>query len=58
MPTMEDSYSHLDAMQGGPAASAMRCAGCSASDVPLLACDDMDENGTANPSQRARYVDL
>ncbi len=53
MPTMEEMY-------GGPLAltgSRMdldRCAGCNATDVSLLACDDIDGKGAVNTGQRAR----
>jgi hypothetical protein len=34
-----------------------RCAGCNASDVSLLACDDIQgPTGVSDPSKRARYV--
>ena len=34
-----------------------RCAGCDATDVPLLACDDIQgPNATSDPSKRARCV--
>ena len=31
-----------------------KCAGCNAEGVQLLACDDLDGNGTADPALRAR----
>eukprot|EP00980_Cylindrotheca_fusiformis_P001711 scaffold388_cov114-Cylindrotheca_fusiformis.AAC.20 len=44
---------------GGPAASTSRldqCAGCNATDVPLLACDDIQgPTGASDPSKRARF---
>jgi hypothetical protein len=56
MPTMEESYHHPGAPLHPPG-SMNRCAGCSVVDVPLLACDDIDVDGTvADPSQRARWV--
>jgi hypothetical protein len=34
-----------------------RCAGCNATDVSLLACDDLDgKGGPTDPSNRSRYV--
>ena len=54
MPTMEEIYS-------GPPTSAAPtdvCAGCGATGVSLLACDDMDAAGTAQPAQRSRYVKI
>ena len=33
-----------------------KCAGCNAEGVQLLACDDLDGNGTADPALRARCV--
>ena len=58
MPTMEEAYRHRGSLPLQPMmALSNRCAGCSAVDVPLLACDDIDESGNvADPSQRARYV--
>ena len=59
MPTMEEAYRHRGSSlpQQPMMALSNRCAGCSAVDVPLLACDDIDESGNvADPSQRARYV--
>jgi hypothetical protein len=55
MPIMEEMY------PSGPLASASsrmdQCSGCLATDVSLLACDDIDGKGAAtDPSQRARWV--
>lgn len=61
MPTMEEVFVH-PGVSGVPhvvqgAGNMYRCAGCNATDVPLLACDDIDGNGTvSDPSQRARCV--
>lgn len=55
MPTMEEAYPRPGAPLHPPGGM-NRCAGCSAVDVSLLACDDIDGNGTADPSQRARWV--
>lgn len=60
MPTMEEAYQHRGSVPPPPQPMmppSNRCAGCSAVDVPLLACDDIDGSGhVADPSQRARYV--
>lgn len=56
MPTMEEAYQHrgnLPLENMTPISN--RCAGCSAVDVALLTCDDIDDSGNvADPSQRAR----
>ena len=50
---MKEAYLHPGAQPSH------RCAGCNAVDVSLLACDDIDGNGTvSDPSQRARWVKL
>eukprot|EP00934_Nitzschia_sp_Nitz4_P003372 Nitzschia sp. Nitz4//scaffold78_size91513//77999//79602//NITZ4_004938-RA/size91513-snap-gene-0.129-mRNA-1//1//CDS//3329558157//3362//frame0 len=50
--TMEETYGHPEmGFHGGP----IRCAGCHTAGVPLLACDDIDSTGAANPSLRARF---
>jgi hypothetical protein len=54
---MEESYQHSGAPLHQHPGIMNNCAGCSAVDVPLLACDDIDGDGTvADPSQRARCV--
>lgn len=47
-----------DMMMGGPLGRLdfNRCAGCNATDVSLLACDDIDSiGGPTDPTNRARY---
>jgi len=59
---MEESYQNRGTVQPQSQQLQMmglpnRCAGCSAVDVALLACDDIDGSGNVtDPSQRARYV--
>lgn len=58
MPTsMEEMYPGVPGTGGGALPGRLdRCAGCRATDVPLLACDDLDGKGAVtDPSKRERY---
>ena len=59
MPTnMEDTTMMYPGGESAMAGTRMdRCAGCDATDVSLLACDDIQgPDGTSDPSKRARCV--
>jgi hypothetical protein len=56
MPTMEDIYSGHPGAPLRPPGDDDRCAGCSATGLSLLACDDIDDSGEATSGRRSRWV--
>ena len=56
MPTMEDIYSAHPGAPLRPPGDDDRCAGCSATGLSLLACDDIDDSGEATSGRRSRWV--
>jgi hypothetical protein len=59
MPTMEDIMytGHPGApVRPPPPSDDDRCAGCTATGLALLACDDIDDSGEATSGRRSRCV--